>query len=136
MKKFLFAAALITFTAPAIAGTPHWADTVTYVGNAGGYPSCIMFQTTATGGVAGINNSSTGNSGATGYTGNAQWNVIGVGSGSGSRINQAGLIGVQLENSRLSNGGFTFDWTDLGTNASYGDCNTAAGFNAANPGGQ
>ena len=53
---------------PAYASTTHWRDTVTCISNATDHNSCIMFQTIATGGVSGLDNSGSGDTGATGYT--------------------------------------------------------------------
>jgi hypothetical protein len=134
MRKFLLIAALtFSFAAPAIADTNHYEDTVTYIGVPTNYNSCISFQTTGTGGKLGFDNSSGGQSGHTGYDGAAQWNVIGVGTGTGNRQNQAGEIMTMLLNSRLSGlaSPMTIDWVDAGVNSGpiYGDCNTS--FHAA-----
>jgi hypothetical protein len=145
MHKILMAGvALIAMASVAQANTTLFQDTVTFVGASGSYPNCIMFQTTARGGVQGINNVSSangGNTGATGYTGGAQWNVVGVGSGTGTRVNQAGLIAQMPTTSRLSNGNLPIDWVHQGNNGGgdttiCGDCNIATGFNAAEGFGQ
>ena len=137
-RKALLAAAalLVVGTGAANANTNYWRDKVTYIANSTNYPSCIMFQTEQTNGVLGMDNSSVGDTGATGYTGTAHWHVIGIGSGTGTRKDQAGFIELMLANSRLSAAAanpVTINWLDYGQNSgpTYGDCNTASTFDAA-----
>jgi hypothetical protein len=121
-----FSLATIVFTPTLAHAQQHWADQVTYLEVGGTHPNCVLFQTTQTQGISGFDNSSTGNAGAAGYTGNAQWNVVGVSQTGGGRTKQftSGLVAQILGTSRYSAGTFTMDWVDLGVNttAMYPDC--------------
>jgi hypothetical protein len=79
LLKITLALTLALLPTWAFAATFHYRETVTFItfgDAAAGFSGCLMFQVASQGGKAGIDNSASGDTGATGYTGTAKRYVV------------------------------------------------------------
>ncbi len=129
LLKTVTAALALTLGLASLAQARTFHDEVTFIRYRGqaNYPFCVTIQTVATGGVKGIDNrTSTGDTGASGFTGGATELMLGTGPVQTLTLNSSvghdssgTVLGTgMIVNSRYSPGLLLIDYDNLGANTS------------------